>query len=177
MFTKYSIHFLTGYKRFDIIKVEGIISFGEVFYMTVYNTILVAVDGSDASKKALQKAVEVANNYEAKLVITHVIDTSAYSPNIVLNTNFDKAEQYAKELLLELKEMAEEAGAKEVETHLDYGSPKAKITKQIAKNYHVDLIVVGATGLNAVERFLIGSVSEHIVRHADVDVLVVRWDK
>ena len=53
-------------------------------------------------------------------------------------------------------------------------SLSTKIPKDIAKKYEIDLIMCGATGLNAVERFLIGSVSEHITRHARCDVLVVR---
>ena len=48
------------------------------------------------------------------------------------------------------------------------------ITKDVAEKTVADLIVCGATGLNAVERFLIGSVSESIVRSAKCDVLVVR---
>ena len=43
---------------------------------------------------------------------------------------------------------------------VDYGSPKVQIPKDIAKKHEIDLIMCGATGLNAVERFLIGSVSE-----------------
>lgn len=49
-----------------------------------------------------------------------------------------------------------------------------KIAKEIAKEQNVDLILCGATGLNAVERFIIGSVSEYIIRYAPCDVLVVR---
>ena len=57
---------------------------------------------------------------------------------------------------------------------IEYGSPKIKVPRDIAENFRADLIVCGATGLNAVERFLIGSVSESITRHAKCDVLVVR---
>ena len=50
------------------------------------------------------------------------------------------------------------------------------IPKKIVKDTNADLVVVGSTGLNAVERFIIGSVSEAIVRHAPCDVLVVRTE-
>ncbi len=66
---------------------------------------------------------------------------------------------------------------KKIETVLEFGNPKSKISKEIAPNHKVDLIMCGATGLNAVERFLIGSVSEHIIRYAKCDVLVVRGDE
>ena len=60
---------------------------------------------------------------------------------------------------------------------VEFGSPKVKIAKDVAPKYKADLIVCGATGLNAVERLLIGSVSENIVRHAKCDVLVVGTPK
>ena len=59
---------------------------------------------------------------------------------------------------------------------VEYGSPKAVIPKKIVKDTNADLVVVGSTGLNAVERFIIGSVSEAIVRHSPCDVLVVRTE-
>ena len=53
---------------------------------------------------------------------------------------------------------------------------KLNFQKNLPKKHNVDLIVCGATGLNVVERFLIGSVSEAIVRHARCDVVIVRTD-
>ena len=57
------------------------------------------------------------------------------------------------------------------------GSPKAIIPKKLANELGVDLIMCGTSGLNAVERFIVGSVSEAIVRHAPCDVLVVRTEE
>ena len=68
---------------------------------------------------------------------------------------------------------AESAGIN-VKTILRFGSPKVEIAKNIPKEHHIDLILLGATGLNAVERILIGSVSEYVVRNAPCDVLIVR---
>ena len=59
-------------------------------------------------------------------------------------------------------------------TEIVFGSPKAQLSKELPKKHNVDLIVCGATGLNVVERFLIGSVSEAIVRHSRCDVVIVR---
>ena len=52
----------------------------------------------------------------------------------------------------------------------------AAIAKDLPKELGTDLIMIGATGLNAVERLLIGSVTEYVTRTADYDVLVVRTD-
>ena len=69
------------------------------------------------------------------------------------------------------------AGVKNVETRLEFGSPKAIIPKKLAHEVGADLIMSGTSGLNAVERFIVGSVSEAIVRHAPCDVLVVRTEE
>ena len=50
------------------------------------------------------------------------------------------------------------------------------IAKELPESEKVDLIMLGATGLNAVERLFIGSVSEYVIRHAICDVLIVRTD-
>ena len=59
---------------------------------------------------------------------------------------------------------------------MEYGSPKPIIAKEIPDDNDIDLILLGATGLNAVERLFIGSVSEYVIRNANCDVLVVRTD-
>ncbi|OMG43518.1 universal stress protein UspA, partial [Paenibacillus macerans] len=75
------------------------------------------------------------------------------------------------------KEVATNAGVKNVDTRLEFGSPKAIIPKKLARDVGADLIMSGTSGLNAVERFIVGSVSEAIVRHAPCDVLVVRTEE
>ena len=70
----------------------------------------------------------------------------------------DMLENYLKQ--------AEDAGLTKVQYEIDYGSPKIRIPRDLAKKHNVDLILCGATGLNVVERFFIGSVSEHITRYA-----------
>lgn len=54
---------------------------------------------------------------------------------------------------------------------------KLLFQKKLASELHADLIMCGTSGLNAVERFIVGSVSEAIVRHAPCDVLVVRTEE
>ncbi|UTR11386.1 universal stress protein [Evansella sp. LMS18] len=142
-----------------------------------YNTVLVAVDGSDEAKRALKKAITIAKDNTAKLLIVHVVDTRTFaSIEHYDRMIFTEAEKYAEDMLKDYKEQAINAGVKDVSMIIEYGSPKVKITRDVVKKHEVDLIVTGATGLNAVERFLIGSVSEHITRHARCDVLIVRTD-
>lgn len=140
-----------------------------------YKNILVAVDGSDEARKAFDKSIEIAKVTNAKLFVIHVIDTRTFAAVEHYDRMiFTEAEKYAEELLDGYKKIAVESGIKDVTLFINYGSPKVKIAKDAVKKYDIDLVITGATGLNAVERFLIGSVSEYITRHAKCDVLIVR---
>lgn len=140
-----------------------------------YKEILVAVDGSDASEIAFKKAIEIAKRNDAHLTLAHVIDSRSFATAEAYDrTLAERTEEYAANLLDGYIEKAEKGGVANVEKCIEYGSPKVKIAKDIAKEYESDLIICGATGMNAVERFLIGSVSESITRYASCDVLVVR---
>lgn len=142
-----------------------------------YERVLVAIDGSREAERAFKKAVEVAKRNNASLVIAHVIDTRSYQSFTNLDGSLVKnAKDEAKNTLKLYKEYAEKEKLEEVVTVLEYGSPKTVIAKQIPKDQHIDLIMLGATGLNAVERLFIGSVSEYVIRQAQCDVLIVRTD-
>lgn len=140
-----------------------------------YERIVNAVDGSKASEKAFAKAVDIAKRNNATLILTHIVDTRTFATAEAYDKSLsERAEKYAKDLLNEYVENAKEAGVTKVEHVIKYGSPKVAIAKEIAPEYEADLIIVGATGLNAVERFLIGSVSESVARYAKCDVLITR---
>lgn len=145
---------------------------------TKYESILVAVDGSKEAEWAFQKAIAIAKRNQAILNLIHVIDTRSFAAIEAYDRSIaDRATDYGKDLLTKYKQQAAEAGVPRVNTYVKYGSPKTVIPKDAAKEVKADLIVCGATGLNAMERFLIGSVSEHITRAAKCDVLVVRTEK
>ena len=140
-----------------------------------YKNILVAVDGSDVSNKAFQKAIHIALRNHAKLIIANVVDPVT-SPGMegYHKSILESCRKYGEKLLDVHKQEAIDAGLDQVITEIDFGSPKVKLVKTIAKKHEIDLIVCGAQGLNAAERFVLGSVSEYIVRHANCDVIVVR---
>ncbi|MBM7648828.1 nucleotide-binding universal stress UspA family protein [Bacillus ectoiniformans] len=143
-----------------------------------YQNILVAVDGSKEAEWSFKKSIAIAKRNDAALNLVHVIDTRSFAAIEAYDRSIaERAAKYGNELLEEYKKEAAEAGVKQVNTFVEYGSPKVIIPKDVAKQVEADLIVCGATGLNAMERFLIGSVSEHITRAANCDVLVVRTDK
>lgn len=146
--------------------------------MLTYKKILVAVDGSKEAEWSFKKAIEITKRNNAALILTHIIDTRNFAAIEAYDLSIrDRSEDFANELLNKYKEQAAAAGITNVIIDIDYGSPKIKIPKDLAKKHAVDLIICGATGLNMVERFLIGSVSENITRYAPCDVLVVRTQK
>lgn len=140
-----------------------------------YKRIVVAVDGSEASAHAFEKAVDIAKRNNAQLILAHVVDTRTFATVEAYDrTLAGRAERYANELLEKYRSQAQNEGVEEVILAIEYGSPKIKIPRDVAHHHTADLIICGATGMNAVERFLIGSVSESITRYATCDVLVVR---
>src|SRR5690625_2962698 len=140
-----------------------------------YEKIIIAVDGSKAAEKAFKKSIEVAKRNDSELILAHVVDTRTFATAEAYDKSLSEhAEKYANDLLNEYVANAKEAGVEKVDLVIKYGSPKVAIAKEIAPENDADLIIVGATGLNAVERFLIGSVSESVARYAKCDVLIVR---
>jgi nucleotide-binding universal stress UspA family protein len=141
-----------------------------------YKHILVPVDGSKEAELAFRKAVAVASrNDGAELHLLHVIDTRAFQNISSFDTAMvEQVTETAKKTLDRYIEEAKNDGLENIAYSIEYGSPKSVIAQDVPKELHTDLIMIGATGLNAVERLLIGSVTEYVTRVAECDVLVVR---
>ena len=124
--------------------------------------ILVPVDGSDASKRALKMAIDVAKVYGAKLVVTCIADVSeaAYPiMGVTLDKNgFINIKAKAEKLLAALKE--------EIPIELDY--------EEIVEQQGIDMVVIGNSGKGAVSSFVMGSVSQYVIHHVKCPVLVVK---
>ena len=142
-----------------------------------YSKILVPVDGSNEARLAFEKAIEVAKRNRAQVLIAHIIDTRVLQTPTGFEGNFnEEIQRQTENLFQEYRQYAQEHDFNDIDFVLEYGSPKVYISKNIPKDYQIDLIMMGAKGLNAVERLFIGSVSEYVIRNASCDVLVVRTD-
>lgn len=140
-----------------------------------YKKILVGVDGSDEAEKAFTKAVQVAIRNKAELVIVNIIDSRAFQGiSGFENVIADDTLKSAKEFVGRYEKTARDAGVENIKTRIEFGSPKVLLSDTVPREEGVDLIMVGSTGLTAIERLLIGSVAEYIIRSAPCDVLVVR---
>ena len=142
-----------------------------------YSKILVPVDGSNEARLAFEKAIEVAKRNRAQVLIAHIIDTRVLQTPTGFEGNFnEEIQRQTENLFQEYRQYAQDHDFNDIDFVLEYGSPKVYISKNIPRDYQIDLIMMGATGLNAVERLFIGSVSEYVIRNATCDVLVVRTD-
>lgn len=144
-----------------------------------YHHILVPVDGSQEAELAFKKAVAVAkrNGDDTELQLLHVVDTRAFQNISSFDSSMvEEVTKTAKKTLDGYIDYAKKMGVKKVNYTIEYGAPKTIIARDVPQKMHADLIMIGATGLNAVERILIGSVTEFVTRMAVCDVMVVRTD-
>lgn len=141
-----------------------------------YQNILVAVDGSKSAEYAFRKAIQVSlRNVGSILHIVHVLDNRAFLAVEATDAQMiERIEREARELLDRYVAEAVQAGVENVKVVLEHGSPRVLIPSVLPKKFNIDLILCGATGRNAVERFIVGSISQEIVRQAKCDVLVIR---
>ncbi|GAA0298172.1 universal stress protein [Halarchaeum salinum] len=140
----------------------------------MYDRILVPTDGSPESEDAIDEAMELAELTDATVVALYVVDTSDYSALPESKWSALQEELYAEgeEAVAAVAERGEAAGV-EVEELVVEGSPN-EVILDTASEEDCDAIVMGTHGRSGVERFLLGSVTEKVVRHSEIPVLVVR---
>ncbi|AKB77884.1 Universal stress protein [Methanosarcina horonobensis HB-1 = JCM 15518] len=138
---------------------------------------MVATDGSEPVKKAVDTAVEVARLSGAKLYAAYVVASGGYTVGHPRDIGWEKAMK--EHLSIEGKEATAyvetvgKAANIEVESVLLEGSPAHEIVDFAEKN-DIDLIVMGTLGRTGIQRFLLGSVAQNVVRHSRKAVLVVK---
>ncbi len=143
--------------------------------MRNYKHILLAMDFFENDKAVAERARDLADKYQAKLSIIHVVDTmpitdSGFGTDVPFNLDL------TKELLAEAKKklakLAENLGVAEDGLWLEMGSPKTEIIR-VSEEDNVDLIVIGSHGRHGLA-LLLGSTANGVLHHANCDVLAVR---
>jgi nucleotide-binding universal stress UspA family protein len=141
--------------------------------------ILLAIDNSKFSEAAIEAVIAQARSKDTEVRVLHVVEPPSllvtremggYDP--ALETVWDEETKQAQVLVTKAAETLHSHGMK-TSTAVEQGDPKSKII-DASEDWHADLIVLGSHGRNALDRFLMGSVSEAIVRHARCSVEVVR---
>jgi nucleotide-binding universal stress UspA family protein len=146
----------------------------------MYSRILVAVDGSPTSERALRHAIGLAKGLSTALRVVHIVDMGVLplGPELAFDIGaITKARRAAGEKILKQAGDACQAGGVEAETRLlETGSPAQRIATVIADEaaaWPADLVVAGTHGRTGVQRLLLGSVAEGIMRVSSAPVLLI----
>ena len=138
----------------------------------MFSKLLVAYDGSDNSRRALEVAVDLAVRCGARLQVVKVVDTASLMGLEVEEEVVDELRSKAEREVHDAVEFARSRGA-DADGSVLVGYPVESIVK-FAQERGVDLIVTGSRGLSKLKRILLGSVSMGILAEAKCSVLVVR---
>lgn len=142
-----------------------------------YRNIVIATDGSENTQKAISYGIEIAKLSGATIHALYVVDVASFS-SIPMSSEGGWEAMYeilrteGEKAVSVVKEKGEAAGVEVREVVLE-GHPVSEIIK-FADNNNIDLIVLGTLGKTGLDRFLLGSVAEKVVRSSKVPVMVVR---
>ena len=137
-----------------------------------YRRILVGTDGSDCSARAASHAVYLARSLGARLYAVNSVNAErAFHAGIHFGEALTDLEKSGREATAAVKGMAEAAGV-ECEEILAGGRPHRAIIR-VSDEVDADLVVVGSTGMTSLERALIGSESEALMRYSKRPILIV----
>lgn len=121
-----------------------------------------------------EHALGLAEKYDATLHVMYVVDTQSATPDPELReAALEYGEEFGREAIEKVAEAAEERGI-DVEREMPSGVPSEQILGH-AKGKEMDLIVMGTHGRTGLDRYMVGSVAEKVLRHSgDIPVLLVR---
>lgn len=139
-----------------------------------YKNILVAVDGSEQSYDALREAIETAQANDSQLKILYVLNDKLANIPVHLDTMilYKSVQEHSDYVVDQVQGYLKDTEVSFEIVRLT-GSPKREIINYSKEN-NIDLIVLGSTGLDAIDRFIIGSTTQYIVNHASCNVMVVK---
>jgi len=139
----------------------------------MYDEILVPTDGSPAADAAVEHAVTLADRFDATLHALYVVDATAYSA-IEAGTDIvaEALETEGEDAVSRIAEAADDADLPVVES-VTSGTAYRSIL-EYADGNDIDMIVMGTHGRRGLDRYLLGSVTERVVRSANQPVLTVR---
>lgn len=141
--------------------------------------ILVAVDGSEHSDKAIDLAVDMAKKWKAKIYLIHVVREEAIPEAYVEFARVEKVDVYGYydrvcgEVIAAAEDRVRRAGIKNVESICAKGDPADEIIKTTERK-KVDFIIMGSRGLGRFSKAAMGSVSSKVCNHAETTCITVK---
>jgi nucleotide-binding universal stress UspA family protein len=143
----------------------------------LFKKILIATDGSKRTQNAVEMGLKIAKEQGSKVYAVYVVDTVTFT-SIPMDVTWENMYQLLKdegEDAVKAVKAAAPAGV-DVDTRVLEGNPAVEITKYAADN-GVDLIVMGTLGKSGIDRILLGSTAEKVIRIAGCPVLVIKSEK
>ena len=138
----------------------------------MYDDILFPTDGSDGANEALAHALELAETHDATIHVLSVVDSTYIGSAAAEATTIESLQERTEQVIDGTVDDVADHGATVV-AERRIGDPYGEIL-DYADTAGVDLIVMGTHGRSGLDRFLLGSVTEKVVRTADPPVLTVR---
>jgi nucleotide-binding universal stress UspA family protein len=137
----------------------------------MYERVLIPTDGSVGTRGAVERAVDLASSCDAELHALYVVDAPVGADATAAET-LDALEQAGREAIDEVIRHAEAAEVKTIEGVVARGVPHRAILDYVDE-HDVDVVVMGTHGRTGLDRYLLGSVTEKVVRLSDAPVMTV----
>jgi nucleotide-binding universal stress UspA family protein len=140
----------------------------------MFEKILVATDGSEHGTRAAKVALELGKISGGTVTVIYVADTNRTShlpDDMLLFSIRELLLKEGKEAMKQVEKMAKDAGVKSESTIIE-GNPGSEIIR-FAEKSGANIIVIGAVGRTGLDKFLLGSVAEKVVRNSKIPVLTV----
>ena len=147
----------------------------------MYNKILLTSDGSKNSEFAIKHALQIAADEGAEVIVLHVVDSKSLTSisEEAIEAGISSIEEYSDEVLANFENVIREIEKEKNEKNqvkikkLSLQGKPCDVILKVCDKEKIDMIVMSNSGKNKVDRFLLGSVTERIIREAPVPVLVI----
>lgn len=146
-------------------------------FSTPLSNVSLPTDGSDTDDRAVEQAIDLASKYDAAFHALYVVDKTEPVSNVRgSDESFERLEEEGRDTVNDITERAERASVSSVRGAVQRGEP-AEALLEYTDATDIDLVVTGTHGRSGLDRHLLGSVAEKVVRHADASVLTVQKDE
>ena len=144
--------------------------------MAKYNKIFAALDGGVTQEAVVRRAMSIAHDNNAEVVLGHVIDSVPYEANgidfaALIDDGHDRIEEELKKYLTRARN---DECIPSVDLQVRAGRVSETLMESLIEPINPDLVICGVRGLSNIKYAFVGSVSTHLIRNAPCDVLVVR---
>lgn len=139
-----------------------------------YQNVLVPTDGSECATAALRTGIDVVNTHEATLHLISVVELVNLGTDVHSEKQADVLEDHANEVIDEAVQFAEEAAVESITSGVEYGSSVHREIHSYLDDHDIDVVVIGTHGRTGFDRYMLGSVTEQLVRTSPVPVMAVR---